>query len=379
KGFLEDDDARSDDSIFIVDPGWDDYCVQASKLNRPVPLCPDARRALLVFELWYKIKISGITKFSSMFFKVDFAKAYDSVCWDYLLDVLEAFGFGHTWHQWIWGTLSSVRASVLINGSPSKEFSCHRGLKQGDPLAPYLFILIMESLHLSFSNAVEEGLFKGIQLSGSTFISHLFYADDVMFLGEWSEGNLKGILNILKSFFLASGLQINVNKSQLLGMGVTGLAVEQVAASVGCTVMNPQFWYLGVTERITGKKITWVAWNKVLAAKKHGGLGVSSYFAFNRVLLLKWVWRFISNDGSLWCQTIRALYGQSIDSHPNKWSSNWCSILRGVDHLKEQGFDFRSHCKKRIGNASLSLLSAFFATSPSCDSPSEERSSWSSS
>nr|GFA75583.1 heme peroxidase [Tanacetum cinerariifolium] len=45
KGFLEDDDARSDDSIFIVDPGWDDYCLQASKLNRPVPLCPDARRA----------------------------------------------------------------------------------------------------------------------------------------------------------------------------------------------------------------------------------------------------------------------------------------------------------------------------------------------
>nr|GFB57055.1 hypothetical protein [Tanacetum cinerariifolium] len=45
KGFLEDDDARSDDSIFIVDPGWDDYCLQASKLNRPVPLCPDTRRA----------------------------------------------------------------------------------------------------------------------------------------------------------------------------------------------------------------------------------------------------------------------------------------------------------------------------------------------
>nr|GEW79540.1 hypothetical protein [Tanacetum cinerariifolium] len=45
KGFLEDDDARSDDSIFIVDPGWDDYCLQAIKLNRPVPLCPEARRA----------------------------------------------------------------------------------------------------------------------------------------------------------------------------------------------------------------------------------------------------------------------------------------------------------------------------------------------
>nr|GEU36204.1 hypothetical protein [Tanacetum cinerariifolium] len=53
KGFLEDDDARSDDSIFIVDPGWDDYCLQASKLNRPVPLCPDARGALKSQELLF--------------------------------------------------------------------------------------------------------------------------------------------------------------------------------------------------------------------------------------------------------------------------------------------------------------------------------------
>nr|GEU63742.1 RNA-directed DNA polymerase, eukaryota, reverse transcriptase zinc-binding domain protein [Tanacetum cinerariifolium] len=200
----------------------------------------------------------------------------------------------------------------------------------------------------AYDSAVEEGLFKGIQLSGSTSISHLFYANDAMFLGEWSEENLK----------------------------------EQAAASVGCTVMNPQFWYLGVTvghrpssikawddiifklrgrlskwkERIKGKKITWVAWNNVLTAKKHDGLGVSSYFALNRALLLKWVWQFISNDGSLWCQTIRALYGQSIDSHLTKWSSNWCSILREVDHLKEQGFDFRSHCKKRIRNGIRSLF-----------------------
>nr|GFA13614.1 RNA-directed DNA polymerase, eukaryota, reverse transcriptase zinc-binding domain protein [Tanacetum cinerariifolium] len=63
---------------------------------------------------------------------------------------------------------------------------------------------------------------------------------------------------------------------------------------------------------------------KVLASKKHGGLGVSSYFALNRALLSKWVWRFVSQDDSLWFKTIRALY--------------------------EKGFDLRSHCKKRIGN-----------------------------
>nr|GEY89295.1 RNA-directed DNA polymerase, eukaryota, reverse transcriptase zinc-binding domain protein [Tanacetum cinerariifolium] len=94
-----------------------------------------------------------------MFFKVDFAKAYDSIRWYYLDDVLNAFGFGSRWWSWIQGNLNSGKDSILVNGSPTSEFQFHRGLKQGDPLAPFLFILIMESLHLSFNRAIEAGIF----------------------------------------------------------------------------------------------------------------------------------------------------------------------------------------------------------------------------
>nr|GEY05334.1 RNA-directed DNA polymerase, eukaryota [Tanacetum cinerariifolium] len=97
-------------------------------------------------------------------------------------------------------------------------------------------------------------------------------------------------------------------------------------------------------------KITWVAWDKVLASKKKGGLGVLSFFALNRALLLKWVWQFVSQDGSLWCKVINALYGSKVDSHQTHYSSNWCSILREVHKLKYKGFDFCYHIKKRIGN-----------------------------
>ena len=90
-------------------------------------------------------------KHQAMVFKVDFAKAYDSIRWDYLEDVLCSFGFGLKWRSWIRGCLTSSMASILVNGSPTSEFQFHRGLKQGDPLAPYLVILVMESLHLSFS------------------------------------------------------------------------------------------------------------------------------------------------------------------------------------------------------------------------------------
>ncbi|GKB55871.1 RNA-directed DNA polymerase, eukaryota [Tanacetum coccineum] len=109
-----------------------------------------------------------LKKRQAMIFKVDFAKAYDSVRWDYLDNVLISFGFGPKWRSWIRGSLSSGKASILVNGSPTTEFHLYRGLKQGDPLAPFLFLLIMESLHLSFSRAVEAGIFKGYKIDPST-------------------------------------------------------------------------------------------------------------------------------------------------------------------------------------------------------------------
>nr|GEV13633.1 hypothetical protein [Tanacetum cinerariifolium] len=114
---------------------------------------------------------------------LEFRKPMILSLWDYLDDVLRSFGFGSKWCSWISGSLIS-RMAILINGSPTSEFQFHYGLKQGDPLAPYLFILIMESLYLSFSRAVDAGIFTGIKIDSSLTISHLFYADDVVFIGS---------------------------------------------------------------------------------------------------------------------------------------------------------------------------------------------------
>nr|GEW11549.1 RNA-directed DNA polymerase, eukaryota [Tanacetum cinerariifolium] len=98
------------------------------------------------------------------------------------------------------------------------------------------------------------------------------------------------------------------------------------------------------------RKITWVSWDKVLASKKNSGLGFSSFHALNRALLLKWVWCFLSQDGSFWYRVIQALYGASFELHHVNQSSIWRSILREMQVLISKGFDFVSHCKKRVGD-----------------------------
>ncbi|GJS19991.1 RNA-directed DNA polymerase, eukaryota [Tanacetum coccineum] len=156
-------------------------------------------------------------KSKALIFKIDFEKAFDSVRWDYLDVVLANFGFGLKWRSWIQGCLNSAMGSILVNGSPTSEFKFSKGLKQGDPLSPFLFIMIMESLHLSFNNVVNAGLYKGIQIDESLNLSHLFYADD-----------------------------INLNKSKLMGIGISHDVVASATKSIGCSILHTPFNYLGV-------------------------------------------------------------------------------------------------------------------------------------
>ncbi|GKA86255.1 putative RNA-directed DNA polymerase, eukaryota, reverse transcriptase zinc-binding domain protein [Tanacetum coccineum] len=94
-----------------------------------------------------------------LLFKVDFEKAFDSVSWGFLNHVMERLGFSSTWRKWIMAGLKSSRASILVNGSPTSEFSLKRGLRQGDPLSPFLFIIVMEGLHIALKDGLMTNLF----------------------------------------------------------------------------------------------------------------------------------------------------------------------------------------------------------------------------
>ncbi|GKD98943.1 hypothetical protein Tco_1382840, partial [Tanacetum coccineum] len=96
----------------------------------------------------------------------------------------------------------------------------------------------MESLHISMQIVVDAGLFKGIQVDSSLQVSHLFYADDAVFMGHWSEANIDTILRVLDCFYHASGLRINMLKSKLMGISVSSDKVDQATKKIGCAILQ---------------------------------------------------------------------------------------------------------------------------------------------
>ncbi|GJY47921.1 RNA-directed DNA polymerase, eukaryota, reverse transcriptase zinc-binding domain protein [Tanacetum coccineum] len=123
-------------------------------------------------------------------------------------------------------SLDSSRASVLVNDSPTSEFSLKRGLRQGDHILPFLFNLVMEGLHIT--------------------LSHLLYADDVVITTDWSVYDLDNIIRVLQVFYLASGLKIKIHKSNVYGIGVSNDEVSSMANNSVCASGSFPLTYLGL-------------------------------------------------------------------------------------------------------------------------------------
>nr|GFB61367.1 putative RNA-directed DNA polymerase, eukaryota, reverse transcriptase zinc-binding domain protein [Tanacetum cinerariifolium] len=252
--------------------------------------------------------------------------------------------------------LQSSRASILINGSPTSEFSIKRGLQQVDPLSLLLFILVMEGLHGVMSNTINSGLIRDIKLGSSDItLSHLFYADDVVITFEWNSGDLDNVIWVLHVFHLASGLKINIHKSNIYDIGVSNEEVSSMASRTGCAAGSFPFTYLGLSigsnmnltsswnilvDHFQKRLSSWkanllsIGWRLTLIKAVLGSLGIyylsifkapevilkslerlrgmniGSLKAFNLALLQKWRWRLFSSPNAHWVKVIKALHGQ---------------------------------------------------------------------
>ncbi len=117
----------------------------------------------------------------SVLCKLDLEKAYNHVNWDFLIYLLRQYGFLVRWRRWIFFCLSMVRFSILVNGSPCGFFQSTCGLRQGDPLSPMLFVIIMEALSKLLDKVIERRFLAGFSVSGGSIsVSHLFFIDDTL-------------------------------------------------------------------------------------------------------------------------------------------------------------------------------------------------------
>lgn len=149
-----------------------------------------------------------------MVVKLDMSKAYDRVEWPYLQATMKALGFNGAWIKLIMSYVSTVSYSVLVNGKPGETFTPSRGLRQGDPLSPYLFLICAEGLSALLRRAENNGTIHGLAaITGETRISHLFFADDSILFCKAMKEEWENVWRLLDVYDKGSGQQINNKKS----------------------------------------------------------------------------------------------------------------------------------------------------------------------
>ncbi|GJX55919.1 reverse transcriptase domain, reverse transcriptase zinc-binding domain protein [Tanacetum coccineum] len=156
-----------------------------------------------------------------------------------------------------------------------------RGVRQGDPLSPFIYLVAAECLNVTLKDAIRTGLYKGVKIGTSDIpISHLQYVDDTLIFEEWKESNARNLMRIMKCVKQASGLKINSNKTKLYGIGVHNEEVESLANRIGCLAGKMPFTYLGIPIGVNMKKVD-----------------------------SKWWWRFRVEENRLWLRVVKSIYG----------------------------------------------------------------------
>jgi len=179
--------------------------------------------------------------------KIDVSKAFDTLSWDFLLEVLQQFGFHSTFIHWIHSILLSAKISISINGVQAGYFNCNRGVRQGDPLSPLLFCIAEEVLSRGIAKLVEEGKVETIAASRSYHIpSHCFYADDLMVFCKGKISCLQALKELFTRYANCSGQIINLSKSSIHAGGVSNVRLNHMVQLIGFEIGTLPFTYLGV-------------------------------------------------------------------------------------------------------------------------------------
>ncbi|KAL2904979.1 LINE-1 retrotransposable element ORF2 protein [Bienertia sinuspersici] len=189
----------------------------------------------------------------SCMIKLDLRKAYDTVDWNFIEEMLQELNFPKAFIEWVMECISTPSFSLVLNGSSYGHFKSCRGLRQGDPLSPLLFVLGMEYLSRTLNRLNEDPEFKlhprckGIQLT------HMCFADDLIMCCRGEKKSVDRILQAFNVLSNTSGLQANNSKTELFTSGMKEEEVQQIIAESGFKRGKLPFKYLGVP--ISSKRV----------------------------------------------------------------------------------------------------------------------------
>ena len=194
-------------------------------------------------------------------FMVTISPGFDAVSWKFLYKVLESFGFDEKFIKWIKLFNNNINAHILQCGFLSSAIPIERGCRQGDPIAPYLFLLVAEIWSLLIEKNPD---IKGIQV-GKQMIKVTQFADDTTLLLDGSSSSLQATLNVLESFGSLSGLKVNSEKTKLVWIGSKKHSKEKLYSTAKLQWIDSEFSILGIDFSTELLDIPRINYNKGLA------------------------------------------------------------------------------------------------------------------
>ncbi|XP_021749725.1 uncharacterized protein LOC110715453 [Chenopodium quinoa] len=306
--------------------------------------------ALIALELFHTMKKRSKGRRGSIAKKLDMSKAYDRVEWEFLRRLLTKLGFAGAWVDTIMTFVSTVSYSFNINGVPLNDLIPSRGLRQGDPISPYLFILVSDVLSRMLQLASERKLIHGVRASrNGPEITHLFFADDILLFTRATRQECSVIVDILNKYEATSGQKINLEKSEVsFSKGVPLPSRITLSSVLGMKMVESHVKYLGLPTKIGRSKKAVFAFVKDRIWKKVQGWKEKLLSRPGKEVLLKsviqaiptylmGVYRFLSNlINEIHSMMARFWWGSNEKGRKIHWKS-WDALCQ-LKFLGGMGF-----------------------------------------
>ncbi|XP_039042960.1 uncharacterized protein LOC120182004 [Hibiscus syriacus] len=372
-------------ALWFFKPAWD---ISAFVKGRNI-----ADNTLLAQEIVKGYSMKNLSPRCTI--KVDLQKAFDSICWDFFMIVLEAMGLLEVFCGWIKACITTLSYSISLNGSLVGFFKGAKGVRQGDLLSPYLFVIVMNVLSTLLDAAAMNGVFRFHPKCKRIPLTHLCFADDLLLFCHGSLDALLGVVSTLEKFYELSGLKLNALKYELFACGVARDELEVIQSATGFKLGQLPVRYLGVPlvtrklsskdcsallVKIKGRIDNWssrklnfggrlhlvksvifsifgywcmqvilpkggcdtsargarVSWNQVCTLKSEDGLGLGKLADWSKACCFMLIKNILAGEGSLWIAWVKTYCFKSVHYWEVDSKAHFSWILCKLIKMREE-------------------------------------------